>query len=246
VRDILTLADSESLAETAAEIFIASAHAAIRKRGRFTASLTGGETASRLYSLLAEPEYAGRIDWIRTLLTFTDERCVPPEDPESNYRQATETLLGRVPVPEDQVFRIRGEISNPSRAAHFYEETLRELFPGKPGPRHDLLLLEIGEDGHTASLFPGTDALEDGDRWVAANYVPALGSWRITLTPQALGSARQVLFLVSGVEKASVAAEAFGGLPHETPHPCELVIPADGQCEILIDLAAAAGIPPRV
>jgi len=246
VHDVLTFSDPEAIAETAAEIVIAAASAAVQTRGRFTVALTGGDTVRRLYSLLAEPDYSSRLAWNRTAVLFTDELCVPPDDLESNYCLARKSLLDKVPVSSESVHRIRAEISNPSRAAHFYEQTLREVFPGTDAPRFDLLLLEVGADGHTASLFPGTDALEDQEKWVTANYVPSLGSWRITLTLPALCAASQILFLISGAGKAAIAAEAFGGLPHDSLHPCELVVPTDGQCEVLLDLSAAAGFPSQV
>lgn len=246
MHDVMTFTDPEAIAETAAEIVIASASAAMQSRGRFAVALSGGETVSRLYSLLAEPEYSRRLFWDRIELLFTDELCVPIEESRNNYNMVKNTLLDKVPIPPENVHRIQAEISNPSRAAHFYEQALRDLFPGSENPRLDLLLLEVGTDGHTASLFPDTDALGDRGKWVTANYVPSLGSWHITLTVPALSAARQILFLISGEGKAEIAAEAFGGLPHDSPHPCELVIPTDGQCEVLLDAAAASCFPSRI
>jgi 6-phosphogluconolactonase len=135
---------------------------------------------------------------------------------------------------------MQGELSNPSRAAHFYEEKLRELFPGEPLPRFDLVLLGIGEDGHTASLFPETDALKEKERWVVANYVTALSEWRITLTLPAINAAWQILFLATGARKARIVAEAFGGAEHAGVLPSELVIPANGARDVLLDKEAAA------
>ena len=176
-------------------------------------------------------------------MLFGDERCVPPDHPDSNFRMARETLLDGVPIPENQVLRMEGENANPARAAHFYETRMRELFPDAEWPRIDLVLLGVGTDGHTASLFPGTDALQERERWVVANYVPKLEAWRITLTLPALNSARQVLFLLTGSKKAGVVAQGFGGEPHDEPLPCELVRPRDGQREVLLDEEAAIQLP---
>jgi len=242
--DVLVVPDPEAVAETAAEIFIAAAAAAVESHDRFVVALSGGSTPRRLHALLAEPSFAPRVDWDGTWVVFGDERCVPPDHPDSNYRSARDALLDHVPIPANQVLRMEGESSNPARAAHFYETALRELFPDQPWPRLDLVLLGVGPDGHTASLFPGTDALAETERWVTANYVPGLATWRITLTLPVLNAARQILFLVTGREKSAVVAEAFGGVPHEARHPCEDVRPRDGQREVLIDEQAASAIPP--
>lgn len=238
--NVLTLEDEATVAEAAAEIFIATACAAAEVRDRFVCALAGGSTPAMMYALLARPEYASRVPWDQCFLFFGDERCVPKDHPDSNFRMALEALFHKVPVVGTQVHRIQGELSNPNRAAHFYEETLRERFPGEKFPRFDLILLGIGEDGHTASLFPGTDALLETERWVTANYVAALSDWRITLTLPAINAARQILFLATGARKARIVAEAFGGAEHEGILPSELVVPHDGAREVLLDRAAAA------
>lgn len=176
-------------------------------------------------------------------MLFGDERCVPADHPQSNYRLARELLFDPVRVPSRNVHRMRGELDDPVAAAASYETVLRELFRGAPLPRFDLLLLGVGQDGHTASLFPGTAALRESSRWVVANHVPQLASWRLTLTLPALCAARRILFLVTGESKARVLAEAFGGSPHEPPYPCERVVPLDGQREVLADRAAASLLP---
>ncbi len=238
--NVLTMEDAATVAEAAAEIFIATALAAVEIRGRFVCVLAGGSTPRKLYSLLARPEYSRRVPWERSFLFFGDERCVPKDHPDSNFRMAVEALFHKVPVVGTQVHRIQGELSNPARAALFYEDKLKELYPGETFPRFDLVLLGIGEDGHTASLFPGTDALEETERWVVANYVAALSDWRITLTLPAINSARQILFLVTGAHKARIVAEAFGGAEHEEVLPSERVMPIDGAREVLLDRSAAA------
>jgi len=237
---LVPLLDADAVAEAAAEVFVASAHSAVDRSGRFVVALAGGSTPRRLYSLLSSPDYAEQVPWDRTHLLFGDERCVPLDHPQSNYRMVRESLLSGVAIPPDNVHPIAGDMSHPGRAAHFYEAAMRGLFPDGEWPRLDLALLGVGADGHTASLFPGTSALDERERWVAANYVAWLESWRITLTVPTLCRARMVLFLVTGGSKAAVVAEAFGGRPHPEPHPCERIVPLDGEREILLDREAAA------
>ncbi len=238
--NVLTLESETTVAEAAAEIFIATSLAAVEMRGRFVCALAGGSTPRKLYAMLARPEFASRVPWEHCFLFFGDERCVPRDHPDSNHRMAVEALFHKVPVVGTQVYRIQGELSNPARAAHFYEESLRELFPEDRFPRFDMILLGIGEDGHTASLFPETDALREKERWVVANYVPALSDWRITLTLPAINAARQILFLATGARKARIVSEAFGDAEHEGILPAEQVLPQDGAREVLLDRAAAA------
>jgi 6-phosphogluconolactonase len=241
--DVLTLEDPSAAAEAAAEIIVATANAAVETSDRFTMALGGGSTPQEIYRLLAEPGFSKRMPWMRTWILFSDERCVPPDHPESNYGMAHDTLLRHVAIPHPQILRMDGEMQSAPRAAHFYEQSLQELFDGEAWPRVDLLLLGVGEDGHVAALFPGSDALAERERWVTGNFVSDTGSWWITLTLPALRAARQILFVVTGNAKADVVAEAFGRVPHPTAHPVELVLPADGQREVLLDLAAASKLP---
>jgi 6-phosphogluconolactonase len=234
---LVPLLDPDAVAEAAAEIFVATARAAARERGAFVACLCGGTTPRILYELLAGPPYSGQVPWDRTDVLFGDERSVPHDHPDSNFRMASEALLDHVRLPRDQIHPIPG--SNPELAAASYEQELRELYAGQPWPGFDLLLLGVGTDGHTASLFPGTAALDETTRWVVGNYVPQLASWRVTLTLPALCHAQLILFLVTGEEKAPVVAEAFGGRPHAGTYPCERVLPVRGRREILLDRAAA-------
>lgn len=242
-RVIKVLPDAESVHGAAAERFLAAAREAVELRGRFMVALSGGSTPRDLYRRLAESPYRDQVPWARTYVLFGDERCVGPDDPRSNYRMAMDTLLHRVPVPVEQILRVTGEATDPARAAAAYEAELRGLFAAEGSARFDLVLLGVGTDGHTASLFPGSGALEETSRWVAASFVPKLGSWRVTLTLPALNAARRVLFLVTGEPKARVFAEAFGSAPHPSPHPCELVAPTDGLVEVLADRAAASRVP---
>jgi 6-phosphogluconolactonase len=155
---------------------------------------------------------------------------------------ARETLLDPLEIPEHHVLRMKGE-QTPADAARRYEVRLGDLFLNRPKRRFDLLLLGIGADGHTASLFPGTAALDEQERWVAANEVPQLDAWRLTLTLRALNASRRVIFMATGQEKAAVVAEAFGGVEHATVHPCERVAPPYGRRDVLIDQAAASRMP---
>lgn len=238
----LIVADPAAVATAAAERFLAAAEEAVQRRGRFIVSLAGGATPRALYTRLAAAAHRDAVPWRKTIVFFGDERAVPPDHPESNYGMARQTLLEHVPIPPEQVHRILGEAADPEHAAASYEAVLRETFPGEPAPRFDLVLLGIGADGHTASLFPGHSALEEEKRWVVVASAPKPGPPRITLTLPALRAGRRILFLVTGEEKSAVFARAFGGVPHETPYPCELVIPTDGVREVIADRAAASAI----
>ncbi len=228
--------DPAAVAAAAALRFARAARDAVARQGRFVVALPGGSTPRLLHRALAERT---GLPWSATLFLFGDERCVPPDDEQSNYRMARETLFEPLRIAPGQLLRLHGEAADPAQAASEYEQALRALFPGAAAPRIDLLLLGMGEDGHTASLFPGTAALDETRRWVTTNYVPRLAEWRLTLTLPALCAAREILFLVTGASKARVAAEAFGGRPHEVQHPAERVVPPDGTREILLDRAAA-------
>jgi 6-phosphogluconolactonase len=232
------LPDLDAAASEAADLVAAAARTAIARAGRFTLALSGGRTPRALHAHLL----SRAMDWERTIVLFGDERCVPPAHPDSNYRMVRETLLDRLPRPPVEVLRMEGERS-PQDAAARYAEAMCQVFPGTPVPRLDLVILGMGPDGHTASLFPGTAALEERERWVAANHVPQLRAWRLTLTLPVLQSAAEVLFLIAGEDKAPVFAEAFGGKPHPAPYPSELVRPREGVLLVLADRAAASGLP---
>jgi len=234
--------DADTIAEAAAKRFLDSAQRAVNSTGRFIVVLAGGSTPRRLYSLLTESPYRERVPWSKTLFVFGDERCVPPDDEASNYRMARGTLFEPLEIPEHHVFRMKGE-QPPGEAAQRYEVRLSDVFLGERKRHFDLVLLGIGTDGHTASLFPGTQALDEKARWVVANHVPQLDAWRLTLTFPALNSARRVIFLAAGETKAQVIGEAFGGIEHAEPHPCERVAPFHARREVLLDHAAASLVP---
>jgi len=237
IRPAVTVyADAAALARGAADLVTACGRDAISARGAFTLALAGGSTPRRTYDeLAARPD---GLDAARTWFAFGDERCVGPDHDRSNYRMVREALLDPLGAQAARVLRLEGEI-DPAAAARRYETRLRAILP-EADPRLDLVLLGIGADGHTASLFPGTAALDERERWVVENWIPQLGEWRLTLTLPALDAARRVAFLVSGADKAAIVAEAFGDAAHDAPHPCERVRPAAGLLDVLLDAPAAA------
>jgi 6-phosphogluconolactonase len=242
--EIRILPDAPSIAREAAERFARAAGEALRDHGRFAVALAGGSTPRGLYALLAgegDPSYRDRVPWASTHVFFGDERAVPPDHPDSNYRMARETLLSRVPVPADQIRRIPAERPDPRAAAAEYERAIRNFFALPPGgrPRFDLILLGLGADGHTASLFPGSPALEETASLVASAYLEPLRSWRITLTLPAINAAARVVFLVSGSGKAEALRAVLRGPDGPGSPPARRVRPADGALTFLADRPAA-------
>jgi 6-phosphogluconolactonase len=224
----------EDLAEVAAQAFASKAAEAIEERGRFAVVLAGGSTPKAAYEILAR-DTAGTIAWNDVHVFFGDERSVPPDHEDSNYRMAREALLDHVSA--GGVHRMRGELP-PDEAASSYEDELRGFFGAEGHPRFDLILLGIGGDGHTASLFPETPALEVTDRWVVANPVPKLDTIRITLTAPVLNAARAVNFLVAGESKAGALKEILEGDADPRRYPAKLVTPPGGPTW-LVDRTAA-------
>jgi len=243
--DVVILPGVEALMEAAAERLVTRAAAAIRSSGRFCVALAGGSTPKGLYELLATPRYARRIDWPRVHVFWGDERCVPPDDPASNYGMARETLLDHVPVPPSNVHRIRGE-DRPAAAAAGYEDELRSVFLTPEGPPRDapgaclaVVLLGMGDNGHTASLFPGLTAVHESSRWVVAEYVSEVSMWRVTLTSPVINAAADVVFLVSGSGKASMLQRVLEGPHRPDTLPAQAIMP-HGSTTWLVDVAAAA------
>ncbi|HZS97279.1 MAG TPA: 6-phosphogluconolactonase [Terriglobales bacterium] len=241
--DIRIFDDPQRLFQGAAEEFASQATAAVRSRGRFTVALSGGSTPRSLYSLLAQNR---SLPWDKIYFFFGDERHVPPDSPESNYRMVRESLLSKVPSPAANVFRIPAENPEASEAAKAYEQTLRQFFnmPAKEFPRFDLVLLGMGPDGHTASLFPGTSALQEGSRWVVSNWVDKFKTDRITLTLPVLNNAAVVMFLVSGQDKASPLKHVIEGKESGELYPSKLIQLVDGELIWMVDRAAAAQLAP--
>ena len=241
--DLAVLPSAAALAEAAAGRFVAAAGEAIASRGQFIVALSGGSTPRDTYLRLATEALASSVMWSRVQVLWGDERCVPPHDVESNYRMARETLLDRVPIPAANVHRIHGE-DDPPTAAGVYEATLRALLRTPAGARIDLVLLGLGEDGHTASLFPGSAAVHEQTRWVLAARAPAAAVWRITLTPAVINAAAEVLFLVSGGAKAGILRRVLEG-PHRPQElPAQAIAPSNGRVRWCVDAAAAADLTP--
>jgi 6-phosphogluconolactonase len=219
--------DSQQLASAAAEAVVAAAARACNDHGRFVWCLSGGNTPRALYELLAGPAFATRIDWAHTHIAFGDERCVAPDDPASNYRMIHEALLRHVPIPAAQLHRIAGE-EPPEEAARAYEIALRALLgesqSGAPLQPFDLVLLGLGSDGHTASLFPFSH--DEPTPWVVARS--AQPAWRITLTPRALNATEAAWFLVSGADKAARVADVVQGPSNPLALPAQRIAPLGG------------------
>ena len=230
---------SEELAAAAAARFVELAREAVDERGAFSVALAGGNTPRRVYELLAGPELSARVSWPAVHVFFGDERCVPPDDAESNYRMARESLLSRAPVPAENVHRIEG-LGDAAANARRYEDEMRAFFGDADWPRFDLVMLGMGDDGHTASLFPETTALAERRAWAAPNWVEKLSAWRVTLTAPAVNAARHVLFLVGGASKAARLPEVLHGARDPQRLPSQLIRPDDGTLEWLVDSAAAA------
>ena len=229
----------DAVARAAAQWVHDRAWSAANARGRFTVALSGGTTPRALYTRLAS---GPRLPWDRTVFCFGDERNVGPDDPESNARMARETLTGQPFVNQDHVYRIRGELPADEAAAD-YEQTLRTLFPGTMGfPAFDLVLLGLGPDGHTASLFPHSPALAEETRWVAGNWVEKLRTHRITLTFPVFNAAAEVLFLVAGEDKQWALREVLRGKSPVQEIPARGVAPLSGKLTFLVDRGAAAGL----
>ena len=240
------LADAASLARAAAEEVVRLAIEAVAARGRFMFVLAGGSTPKALYSLLAgDSRLNSTMPWTQTHFFWGDERHVPPDHAESNFRMAQETMLAHVPVPHEHIHRVRSEEPHAARAAEEYERTLRTVFGGEAMPRFDLILLGMGTDGHTASLFPGTSALLERQRWVLANWVPKLNTWRITFTAPLINNAANVLFLVAGADKAESLHAVLKGPRQPEVFPSQLVQPADGRLLWLVDVAAGQSLAPK-
>lgn len=234
--EVITVFDAPALAHAAAERFVNLANAAITMRGRFTVALSGGSTPQAMHTVIAQ-RFAQSVDWSRVHVFWGDERCVPPDHPDSNYGMARDTLLKFISIPEANIHRMHGEY-DPSRAAEEYNEMLIAFFGG--APHLDLVFLGMGDDGHTASLFPHTTALyEPADRYCVANQVAKLNAWRVTLTASAINAANNVIFLVAGANKATRLKEVMYGDRHPDDLPSQMIQPTSGNLLWLIDRAAS-------
>ncbi|HVW35720.1 MAG TPA: 6-phosphogluconolactonase [Pirellulales bacterium] len=242
--EIRIAADRDALALLAAEEFAVRAEQAIAARGAFAVALSGGSTPKELYTLLASDEqpFRRRINWQQVHFFWGDERHVPPDDPQSNYRMTCEAMLSTLPVPAENVHRILAEKSDAAEAAIAYEQTLRDDFHLSPGelPRFDLVLLGLGPEGHTASLFPGNSVARGAGQLVAAPWVEKLNSFRITLTPAVINHAACVVFLVAGADKAEIVAEIIRGPFRPDEWPAQCIRPELTSVVWLLDRAAAS------
>lgn len=238
--EIRILSTPADLFQAAATEFATLAWRVVQSSGRFTVALSGGSTPKNFYALLASGSIPN-IPWERIFFFFGDERFVPPDHPDSNYRMAREAGLF-AKVPEENVFRVHTEVDDADRAARDYDQTLRKFLGLQPGefPRFDLVLLGLGPDGHTASLFPGTAALNEQSSLVVANWVDKFQTYRLTFTLPVLNRAACVMFLVSGADKANIVREV---LENENANlPSQKVRPADGRLLWLLDRAAGSGL----
>lgn len=243
--DIQIVANADALCLAAATEVVSSAEAAVRATGSFTLVLSGGSTPKSLYSLLADnASWRARMPWERTHFFWGDERHVPPDHPDSNYRMAYEAMLSKVPVPAANIRRIRSEYTGAGQAAQDYEQTLRAFFhlTAEQYPRFDLVFLGLGPDAHTASLFPGTQALHEQRRLVTANRVGKFSTERITMTVPVLNNAARVIFLVSGEEKALPLKAVLEGRYEPSQLPAQLIRPSHGRLLWLVDQAAAQSL----
>ena len=236
---------TEALAQQAAEYLLNRIHQAVAARGRARIAISGGSTPKRTFELLAAAPYREQIPWERLEIYWVDERCVPPGDPDSNYRMTREALLNKVFVSASQIFRIHGEFE-PEEAAAQYEADIRQSFRLEGGemPVFDTVALGMGPDGHTASLFPHTQALHEILRIAVANHVPAQkDSWRVTLTWPVINQARDVFFLIQGADKAAPLQGVLLGPYDPEELPSQLIQPASNRITLLLDSAAAALLP---
>ena len=242
-RQVELLPTGDAIARRAAEEFLKAATESVAKQGAFTVALAGGSTPRALYSLLVtDPSFRDKLPWERMSFFFGDERHVPPDNDQSNFRMANESLFSKAPVQPGQIFRIRAEYTDAEKAALEYEQALRAYFKMKEGeyPRFDLVLLGMGDEGHTLSLFPGTTALHASNRIVVRNWVGKLYTDRITLTAPAANQANHVIFMVTRADKASALKAVLEG-PYEPDQlPAQLIRPASGKLLWLVDQAAGS------
>jgi len=240
-REIRILTDLPAIAKRAAQEFLQAATSAVAKNHSFTVALAGGSTPKALYSLLAtDPVLRAQLPWDKMRLYFGDERNVAPDHADSNFRMATEALIAKAPLKPEQVFRIKGEYKDTEKAAQEYEQALRASFKLADGqfPRFDLVLLGMGSEGHTLSLFPGTKALHETKRLVVRNWIGKLYTERITLTAPIASQAALAIFMVTGADKALALKGVLEG-PYEPEQlPSQMIQPQNGRLLWLVDTAA--------
>jgi 6-phosphogluconolactonase len=238
--------DANEVAQLAATLLTDSVIQAVAARGIARIAVSGGSTPRAVFELLADPSapYLAEIPWKQLQLFWVDERCVPPTHEESNFRMTKAAMLDKVPLPPENIHRMEGEL-DPEEAASRYEAEIRNAFrlEGAQTPTFDLVMLGLGPDGHTASLFPHTEGLDEMARIVIANHVPQKDVWRVTLTWPVIVQGREVAFLVEGEEKAEMVHNVFTGPYNPEEYPAQLIRPASGKLTLLLDTAAAAELP---
>jgi 6-phosphogluconolactonase len=240
--DVRIFKDNDALSKAATDIFVQAAKHAIETRGRFLVALSGGGTPSGLYRLLANEPYRIEVNWKKTFVFWGDERCVPPDDVGSNYHQAHEILLKYVPLPKENILRVKGELQ-PEQASDAYAQTLKDFADlGFDWPRFDLALLGMGEDGHTASLFPGSPVKATSPTLAVTGHYQGRPADRVTLTPLVFNSTREVLFLVTGEGKAVTLSRVLSDVSDQKQYPAQRIQPTDGQVIWLVDEAAAVDL----
>jgi 6-phosphogluconolactonase len=242
--DVRVFPTPAALTQAAANLLLASAEEAVRERGRFAWGLSGGSTPEALYRKLTEPPYSTAMPWRATFVFWGDERWVPHDHPDSNQRMAAESLLAHRPAARANIIPVPTENVSPEESAAAVEDALRRI-SGGAAVRPDLLLLGIGNDGHTASLFPGTSAMEEREQLFAGNWVPQMDAWRITATLPLINASRHVVFLAQGRDKAEVVRLALHPADGEPPLPAALVAPHDGILTWLLDYGAASALAER-
>jgi 6-phosphogluconolactonase len=240
--DIKVYSNPETLAAAVADIFIGVGQTALCDRGVFRVALSGGNTPRRAYELLAQEPRSTALSWKDVFVYFGDERCVPPEDEQSNYRMASKAFLDHVPIPHANVHRIRGE-ADPGVAANNYASIIRTDLADPP--HFDLVLLGLGPDGHTASLFPGSPPDLHDSVLVRAVYAESQAMWRVTMTPKLINLGRTVVFAVEGAEKADILAKVIEGPVDPTKYPAQIVRPLSGHLLWMVDELAAGMLRPK-
>ncbi len=241
IKNINIFPDFQALTDAVVERFITIANQSVMARNFFFAALSGGSTPKPIYQALSAPVNQDRLPWQDIHLFWGDERHVPQEHPESNYRMVKENLLDFVAIPEINIHRVPTEM-DPRLAAFYYEEKLRQYFEGA-WPHFDLVLLGMGKDGHTASLFPNSPGLNEEHRWFIANRLPNATGWRLTLTKNAINAARHILILVQGSSKANMLFEVLCGDINPYEKPVQMIAPMDGHLDWMVDDEAASQLP---
>lgn len=241
---ILIAQDPDAFAKKAAQLMMETTWQSIEQRKKASWALCGGRTPKTVFPILTESHFKDRVDWKSVQVYWGDERCVPPDHDDSNYKLAMTTLLSKVPIPTANIHRMPGEMITPLEAARAYDQMMHVDFKfERPFPKFDLMLLGMGEDGHTASLFPGTDVLSENEKWVVGYRVERLSSNRISLTFPVINNARRILIMCPGENKANVLREIFHPATPDNRYPVQKVKPVDGELIWLLDKPAASRLP---